>query len=625
MSVVSAQKVFIDAEDEMNFVIEKILKAERDRVILVIPSGALITSSLISIKVLAKQVVQSNKLLTIVTEDLFAKKLGEQSGLVVVKKVSDITPSIWERVRINKERDAELLKKHEQRLIRQRKETDEPSEDVATTEVVQEESIEEEVKAEEPPVAKVDKSRLAPKVINVDGVEIIAGGDIADYQHEANFDEKMMIKPDEAVKEAVSEVAEEVAPEKVEFIGRDWTSATPAKRPRGNPFAGLMSALKKRKTIYVIPAVLIAVVIGIILLILNASAEVTLELKTADVPVSQEIGAQTDVKAIDLEKLILPAQEIVSADVSRSASGSATGVGKTGSKAAGLISISNSGKAVNVPAGTKIISVNSGLKYIVTTATDVAAGTAEAPKTTPANIRVEAETFGDQYNIDSSSTTNSIFTFEGKGFESLRGLRFGAFTGGTTQQVTVVSQKDLDTVKNTIINQVKEAAFAELVSKIPAGFTILDGSQVFQEVSVTSLPALNEQAGNFDLSLFGKATALVVSTEDLRTAAQALVERTQNSETKFEISSVDVPQVTSVTRQAGVAKFKLASAGKVQSQVDQEEIKADLLGKNVKDARDYLNGIEQLKSFKIGYSASILPESLQILPRDTEKLKLTVK
>lgn len=625
MSVISAQKVFIEAEDEMNFVIEKILKAERDRVILVIPTGALITSSLISIKVLAKQVVQSNKLLTIVTEDQFAKKLAEQSGLVVVKKVSDISPNIWERVRINKERDAELLKKHEQRLIRQRKESDSEELPPVAKETEEVEVATEEVATEAVSAKSVEKGRISPKVVNLDGIEIIAGGDIADFQTAAKFNSEMMIKPEAVAEQPTVPANTTEVPTKVDFIGRDWTGARAKKRPLQNPFPALWQKLKRQKVVYLVALGVVLIVSAVILLILNANAEVVLQLKTADVPVSQEISAQTDVKSLDSEKLVLHAQEIASSDVSRSASGAASGVGKTGNKAAGLISISNSGRAVTVPAGSKIISVQTGLKYLVTTATPVEAGTVQNPVTTPSSIRVEAESFGDQYNIDSSSTTNSIFTFETKGFENLKGIRFGAFTGGTTQQITVVSQKDLDTVKNTIINQVKEAAFADLVTKIPAGYTILDGSQIFQELSVTSLPALNEQAGNFDLSLFGKATALVVSNDELRQVAQILVQRTQNTNEKFEISSLDLPKVTAVTRQGGIAKFKLVAAGVVQSQVDSEKIKADLLGRNVTQAREYLSGIEQIKGFAINYSASILPESLQILPRDTEKLKLSLK
>src|SRR5437879_4032975 len=103
MAITGSDKIFVDVNDEINFVVEKILASERERVILVVPQNAIIISSLVSMKILAKQLAKSKKQLILVTEDAFGLSLAERSGLVAINKVSNIAPEMWEAAQIAKE------------------------------------------------------------------------------------------------------------------------------------------------------------------------------------------------------------------------------------------------------------------------------------------------------------------------------------------------------------------------------------------------------------------------------------------------------------------------------------------------------------------------------------------
>lgn len=100
MAIVTSEKIFVDVDDEINFVVEKIFAAEKERVILVVPQNALIISSQVSIKILAKQMLNTKKLLILVSEDAFGLKLAKQAGIVTSGKVSNVTAEVWESAQI---------------------------------------------------------------------------------------------------------------------------------------------------------------------------------------------------------------------------------------------------------------------------------------------------------------------------------------------------------------------------------------------------------------------------------------------------------------------------------------------------------------------------------------------
>ncbi len=90
-------KVFIDTDNEITFILEKILSAKSDRVSLVIPDRASVFSSITGLKLLKRVVDKSNKLLVLVTLDAQGAELSRNAGLLVVSRVGEIHETIWER------------------------------------------------------------------------------------------------------------------------------------------------------------------------------------------------------------------------------------------------------------------------------------------------------------------------------------------------------------------------------------------------------------------------------------------------------------------------------------------------------------------------------------------------
>ena len=105
MSITTSEKVFIDPKDEITFVVERILNSEKERVIVVVPQNSLLLSSIVSIDILFRKIAKSKKVAIIVTEDEYGKNIATKVGFVVVAKVSQINPELWDMTR-NRKRDA---------------------------------------------------------------------------------------------------------------------------------------------------------------------------------------------------------------------------------------------------------------------------------------------------------------------------------------------------------------------------------------------------------------------------------------------------------------------------------------------------------------------------------------
>ncbi len=696
MAITGADKIFVDVNDEINFVVEKILSAERERVILVVPQNAIIISSLVSMKILAKQLAKSKKQLVLVTEDAFGLGLAERSGLVAINKVSNISPEMWEAAQIAKEtlktkmddtkkllltdrgaikpekaREVELpaaAAEPEQPEIAEEAEVpaeSAPEEAVAETEpeVATEQVAEDEVVAEEEEVkGAINRPRREAKVVHLAGFEILAGGDIT--QLDANKDAIIDGSEEETYMEAEPASSKKASKSKPTggFTGRDWTNYTndkagsfslssllPFKRqPQVVPgerrpiMPGEAKGNRDKRRIAIIAAVVVLFLIfgaGYVLAFQLNNVEVKISLQTQQVPVQQQISADTALTAIDKDKLVIPAKLISNTDLSISASDKATGTGQSGDKAAGLIEIWNeTNKDVTITSGTVAENTTTNLKYdIQGDVTVPAAKNGSGPVNCSSdptctigiaeNVHVVAQSFGEDYNITGSGAKVD-FTIGNYAISDIKGKRFGGsevITGGTTTTFTAVSQDDFDRVKKTLTDTLQKQGMNKIGSLVPTGYRMIDGTQQFKETDSSSDPKVGEKvsdSGNFSVSLKGEVTALAVSEDDLQQAIGILITNNQKVGSDFQINGVSDAVIGDVTRTNDTATFTVSSSGNLQSAVTADQLKQNLAGKTLEQAEDYLSHVTEIVSHKITYSPGIVPDFLKRIPSDLNRIKI---
>lgn len=680
MSVVTAQKIFLDPDEELNFIIDKVIAAEKAKVILVIPEGTVSLDTLTAIKVLAKIILSSNKLVTLVSESEVVTKFAKRGGLVCVEKVSDVTPLVWERVSLNKERDLALMAKHQNKLLNSRQEqvgeeNEMPASDEAQSQdlvepSVSEDTVEEEtrdIEEESPEIAVVDdivavsepeepspeevekplaypeKGRIPPKLVQLDDdFELVAGGDIVEYNQQAEI--AAMKEQENKTVPAVIEgdVDVEIGDGRVEdipikdrsFLGQDWGIHTKGAKSAGNklPQFNISDMSKKVSRISIlksrqqrIAAAVVAIValifVGVYIAAQNASLILDLKVKSAEVNLSEVITADAAAVDVDQSRRLLPAKVIELAQpVSRSESAQTTGKGKTGDKAGGLIDFYNkTSNAITIASGTKITNTLNGLIYVVQQDFSVDAASGASTPGLARDIRVQAETFGDKYNATGSTENN--FKVANFNTDDIIAIRIRDFTGGTEKEIQVVSQADIDKVKKSLEIQVKDLALNELRSQVPTGYVLLAGTEEYKEQSATADPKLNEEATSFDFSLTGVASALAVSQEQLKSVLIELVKANSSLADNIDTNGISLPEINNVKRTGGKATFQISASDEVKAQLDENKLKQDIAGKSLDDLRLYLAGLESVENFTIDYSPGFLPEFLKSVP-NAERIRI---
>ena len=88
-------KIFIDTDEEITFIAEKIKLANTKNVVVIVPDRASIFVTSTSLKLLKKYIDKLDKKVILITMDDAGKKIAAGLDIVCKNRVSDITPYIW--------------------------------------------------------------------------------------------------------------------------------------------------------------------------------------------------------------------------------------------------------------------------------------------------------------------------------------------------------------------------------------------------------------------------------------------------------------------------------------------------------------------------------------------------
>lgn len=687
MSIISASKIFTDQNEELTFIIERVRNADKEKVAVIIPENALVFSSPVSIKILQRMMYKAEKSPIIVTEDSYGQKFTQKIGLVTVSKTSQITEELWDiafkrKVKYNNQmRDPEAAEAEAQALAKANDEEEkavqaasivvpevdlETSDLKSTTELEILEEKKEETGAKLPTVRATDeeldsilrpkaeplesveleaavaedredasiyrRQRETPKVVTVGGISVFSGGDAkllksqfknVKIRDNTNQDMERTFEPTGASR----------------FTGKDFTKKISPQNKIGNLFTNMFNRNKRkdlnpdapkstRKKKIIIAIVTIAVLTLAYLLIFQfSSVDIRINGVKQDVSATAQIVLDptvTEIGTVD-NKYVVPAKILMVEKFSASWTGEATGVGRTGNKAGGTITIyNNTSAAVTVAAGTKIVNKSTGRSYAIKEAVSLAAR-AEGDVVEPTkkeNVVIEAVDFGTEYNIDSAVTQN--YSVEGHDDDDVFARSFNKITGGTAEEFVTVSQENLDNLKKQKEAEFKAQAETKLKGQIPSGsFLIVETVQLTNE-QVSTVPKMTEKSldGTFALTLEVDVVGYLVSNDDFKSVGERLISKSQTSSV---VNALDTPQITSVTKDEGdIYTLDITTSGSVGEKIVPEEIAQEIAGGTIQSAREYINEITGVESFSVKFSPGFIPEFLQFVPSSTDRISIKV-
>ena len=539
--------VYVDVDDEITSIIEKVRGADGKIVALVLPKRAAVLQSVVNMKLLKRTAENAKKHLVLVTSEVGLLPLAGSVGLHVASTPTSkpvIPPAPGIPGDETEDADAPLA------------ETTEESEDYDPT------------AAAAVPVGELaakGPSKLNDAAIDEDIDMSDEGSDAADVGA-VDADAKAKPKPNKKLK----------VPNFDSF--------------RAKLFLGF--------------GVLVLLIVGwIFAFVVLPKATVTVHTDTTSVTTNANLTIDAATKTLDIENKIAPAV-VQAQQKSYSQQAPATGQQNNGTKATGSVKFTAKvctppiGVAPNdIPVGT---GVSTGGKTYITQAamtfsfTGFSSGgsCANYVSNTAATI---AQSGGAAYNV-----TDATYTASGR--SDVGGT--GSAEGGTDNVIKVVSQSDIDGAKAKINTQdtvtLKDTLQSGLENKdvLP-----VPGSFVAGEPQITTSSKAGEAADTITVTEVITYTMLGVKQSDVKTLVEANVNKeVQKGKEVILDNGVAKAKLSSTNATATGATITLQTKSVVGPQIDTDQIKSQVLGKKTGNIKSLVSQTPGVTEVTVDYS-----------------------
>lgn len=384
--------------------------------------------------------------------------------------------------------------------------------------------------------------------------------------------------------------------------------------PRRLPFKGRMPFVLGG-----LLALLILLGLGYVFL-LKASVMVYLEPKVLER--DMQVIADPTVSQIDEEGRKIPGV-IVDTQVTGTEKGEATGKKKIGDPAKGVVIIFNQTNEPKTFSKGTFLSSSAGNKFILDSSVTIASQSASVDNTTLAKtvtpgrskVEVTAQEIGPEGNLP----TSSDLTVNGFNSSQFAAKAEGNFSGGTSKEVTVVTDSDQKRLLATVASNLKKQAQEQLQSKISdpsfkeQGLKIVEEALSEKITKRTYSKNINDQASDFSLTLTIDYKGTAYKEDDLKAIIGKLI--STNIPTDFELNlaesetHADVSKVEDNGKVIFLARFR----AKLMPKIDKEAIRKQIKGKTVVRAIEIIKTYENVLDSEIKISPP-LPGPLQRLP-----------
>lgn len=581
-------KLVIGKEDELTDIVSGILEAGTERVILTFAEESDLLISPINLSVLQETADESEKVLVAqIIKNPTGLRNSSIAGLTTTDSPNNPTEEMW--VEAEEKKIARLAPKPKDKPVEKKEEL--PEEKSASS---FEKKINDAIQRSRDGIA----TKAVEKSVQKEGVFLSLDEDLPTEAPE-NI-EDVPIKFEDFPEENLPPV--QPLKKGFKFPAINFRTLWPFKKGTG---ISTPTGIKKYLPIGILSLVLVTILAIIIYLQTGPFVKVAVYVESKEVNIEKIFVGDENIQQIDFENLKIPIK-IESVEKDRSSTIKATGKAYTGEKATGKVQLVGGPactEAIALPAGQILLS--SGKGFTLDSATSV-------PCSTIVDVNVHAREFGTEYNIPA----NSSFLAQGHQSTELFGLNQSAFTGGSKQEYTVLSQGDVDSGKETLKSEAELEAENELRDASNEWSIIEDSikSEVVKDSIKTSV-AVGAAGTDVDLSLKIKSSATYYLTEGFDEGIATLLTKEAQEKSLFESDSDlelglgdNIEKTISVAEESknGV-KIKLVAKGNVSPKVNKEEIINTLKDMKWEEGLEYL---QTLYFSEKRISASFFPKNI---------------
>lgn len=403
---------------------------------------------------------------------------------------------------------------------------------------------------------------------------------------------------------------------------------------------------KKRKSSlnkwFVYPRILIVLLALFLMVGAGAVAAAVYYLPRAEVRLTvakQTVSEQTTMtlrgeqEVVDQETMSIPVTQVqVVKELSREFQ--TTGTKTVGETATGSIVVYNwTDVSVQLPVG-HVFKVNAGqqgagLEYVskaqvtVPPREEVTQGLGEKSTTAgSATVAVEAREHGATYNL----AANLFFTINGYeyGDEGLQGINPSAFSGGTTEEVRIVAQSDIDTGRSELQQTLEAAAREEISDKAGSSAKLVSESIKTEITSNEFDRSVGDEATSVTGRMTVRVTAQVYDEADVKTLVMDSLQ--DNIPEGFDLAAEDMLLTVTYagTSPEGFTQLSVRVEALVLPKLNEEQIREKLTGVTTEEAQQIIQGLERVSQGNVTLHPKILA-FMQRLPFRSDRISISIE
>lgn len=368
-------------------------------------------------------------------------------------------------------------------------------------------------------------------------------------------------------------------------------------------------------------AVILLVVGWIFANVVLPKATITIKTDTTDVVSKLSITSSPTIKEADLDKRTIPGllKELKKTDTQKVP---ATGQKDVGTKASGSATFSTTVSCTvaqpnAIPAGTTISS--GGFSFVTqANATFTFTGSTGSPPNLQCNWKtaateVTADKAGDQYNLSARD-----YTVSGASGVTAKG---SVMSGGTSKIIKVVSQQDIDSVKQKVVDTANATSNQDVAKLLKdEGYFPLTDTYVAKDPLVVPSPAVDTEAEEVTVNVTVVYTMAGAQQDALTEIVETDIKKQIDSSKQnilnngLETASIRIDN----KKTNGETQFTLEATAKAGVEQNEADIKKAIAGKKKSEVKSIIQSRPGVKDVTVQYG----PFWVTKAPKNPEKVKL---
>lgn len=453
------------------------------------------------------------------------------------------------------------------------------------------------------PVAKNLQSR--PEIAEIPALKIDDDDDIIDGRDLPVGElQKSTQRTDDAGSAAVNAVIAENSPKKASGVNDKKAKSKKSSVPNFNMF--------RKKFVLIGGGALMLIVFLVWAIWFAPRATVVITAKTTTVTVDEDISLGAELATNPAGKSIKAVRQETKQDIS--VQFSATGKKQVGDKATGVVTLSSNDadrldNGITIPAGTKLTST-SGAEYVTDSA--VKLSLTHRRDTTG----ITAVEVGTNYNSARGSVTGAP--------SSVNASITTATSGGTSREVTVVSEEDIAKATESLDGQKDSTARTKVKELFGSSAMIIEDS--YKEERSTPSPSVavdNETSGPVTLKASVTASMFAIENSEMENylKSSADAELQGKASQKIYKSGADEAKFTQYAEAENGGKVRITANATVGPSIDESKVKDQVKGKNYGDIQSSLESIEGVQDV----DTKFWPFWVRTVPNDTNRITIEFK